>query len=70
MATGKKRGRAGGQGRRDSYGREKVRTHDESRAEALLVAGLTKLELKEGDLDCMIMDSPEKYALAWRVRKS
>lgn len=62
-------GPAMGQGQRDSFSGEEVRTHDESRAEALVVAGLVQLGLQETDLDAMLMNSPEKYALAWLARR-
>ncbi|MDD2240722.1 MAG: transposase [Kiritimatiellae bacterium] len=57
-------------GKRDSYNGEEVLNHDESRAEALIVAGLAKLGLKESDLAAMIKNCPEKYALAWLVRRN
>ena len=56
-------------GKRESYSGEEVRTHDESRAEALIVAGLKKLGMAESALRGMIKNSPEKYALAWLVRR-
>lgn len=57
-------------GRRDSYSGEEVRTHDECRAEELIVAGMDMLGVQETDLGSMIMNSPEKYALAWLVRRN
>lgn len=57
-------------GRRESYSGEEVKTHDEARAEELIVAGLEKLGLEESDLGGMIKNSPEKYALAWLVRRN
>jgi REP element-mobilizing transposase RayT len=56
--------------KRESYSGEEVKTHDEARAEALVVAGLKKLGLNEPDLGNMIKNSPEKYALAWLVRRN
>lgn len=63
-------GGAMSKGQRDSYSGEEVRSHDACRAEALIVAGMAKLGLHEMDLESMIMNSPEKYALAWLVRRN
>ena len=57
-------------GKRESYSGEEVRTHDEAWAEQLVLAGLKKLRLEESDLGRMIKNSPEKYALAWLVRRN
>ena len=56
-------------GKRDSYSGEEVQTHDECQAEALILAGMDKLGLQESNLASMIMNSPEKYALAWLARR-
>ena len=56
-------------GRRDSYSGEEVQTHDERRAEDLIVAGMDELGLQESNLASMMMNSPEKYALAWLARR-
>ena len=47
-----------------------MKTHDEVRAEALVVAGLEKLGLEEADLGDQAKNSPEKYALSWLVRRN
>ena len=57
-------------GKRDSFSGEAVKTHDEARAGKLIRAGMNNLRLQEKDLETMIMNSPEKYALAWLVRRS
>ena len=57
-------------GKRESFSGEEVKTHDEARAEDLIVAGMKKLKLGEADLDAMIKNSPEKYALSWLVRRN
>ena len=59
-----------GTSKRESFGGEEVRTHDETRAEELIVAGMKALGLSDADLDAMIKNSPEKYALAWLVRRN
>ena len=56
-------------GKRASYSGAEVQAHDESRAEELVVAGMKKLKLQESDFGNMIKNSPEKYALAWLVRR-
>ncbi len=63
-------GAAMGTSKRESFNGEEVRTHDETRAEELIAAGMEKLKLAEADLDAMIKNSPEKYALAWLVRRN
>jgi REP element-mobilizing transposase RayT len=57
-------------GKRDSYSGEEVQTHDENRAEDLIVAGMGKLGLQETDMGSMIKNCPEKYALAWLARRN
>jgi putative transposase len=57
-------------GQRDSYGGDEVKTHDKARAEELIVVGMQRLGLQEEDLRGMIKNSPEKYALAWLVRRN
>ena len=56
-------------GKRSSFSGEDVRTHDESHADALIVAGMAKLGLQETALASMIKNSPQKYALAWLARR-
>lgn len=63
-------GTALAKGKRDSFSGEEVQTHDQSRAEDLIVAGMAKLGLTEVDLSFMIKNSPEKYALAWLARRN
>ena len=63
-------GEAMGKGKRESFSGEEVQTHDEARAEELIVAGMKALGLSNVDLDAMIKNSPEKYALAWLVRRN
>lgn len=63
-------GAAMGTSKRESFSGEEVRTHDETRAEELIAFGMKKLKLAEADLDAMIKNSPEKYALAWLVRRN
>lgn len=63
-------GKAMEKGKRDSYSGEEVQAHNETQAEALIFAGLAKLGLAESDLASMIKNSPEKYALAWLVRRN
>ena len=62
-------GRVLEKGKRESFSGEGVQTHDEARAEELIAAGLGKLGLADADLDQMIKNSPDKYALAWLVRR-
>ncbi len=57
-------------GKRNSYSGDEVKTHDITRAEELIVAGMKRLGLHEEDLRGMIKNSPEKYALAWLVRRN
>ena len=63
-------GKAMGKGKRESFSGEEVQTHDESRAEELIAAGMETLGLEESDLESTIKNSPEKYALAWLVRRN
>lgn len=63
-------GQAMEKGKRGSYSGDAVKTHDEARAEELIVAGLRELGHKEAALKSMIKGSPEKYALAWLVRRN
>ena len=51
------------------FGGEPIRRHNEERAERLLVHGLELLGLKEEDLEQLPKNSPEKYALAWPLRR-
>ena len=51
------------------FGGEALQAHDEHRAEALLRAGMVSLKLEERDLLAMPGCRPEKYALAWLVRR-
>ena len=51
------------------FGGAPVRQHNEEQANRLLARGLDGLGLKETDLAGLAKNSPEKYALAWLVRK-
>ena len=62
-------GGALGKGKRDSYGGEEFHSLDESRATALINAGLAKLKLDESGMSSMLKPSSEKYALAWPARR-
>lgn len=55
-------------GQKESYSGDEVKNHDAGRAEALILAGLKKLDLTERDLAGMRKNCPEKYALAWLAR--
>ena len=57
-------------GKRESYSGEEVMAHGLARAEEWIASGLKGLGLQEEDLGGMIKNSPEKYALAWLVRKN
>ena len=62
-------GRALEAGRRASYAGDEVREHGEACAEEWIAKGLAALGLAESDLAELRMNSPEKYALAWLVRR-
>ena len=51
------------------FGGEVARDHNEHRADILLKAGMAKLNIDGSDLSGMPGCSPEKYALAWLVRR-
>ena len=51
------------------FGGEAVRRHNEEQAERLIVRGLGLLGLREADLEGLAKNSPEKYALAWPLRR-
>ena len=55
---------------RESFSGAEVASHDEAAAEQLLLAGLEALGIVEEDLAEMKMSSPEKYALAWLIRRN
>ena len=52
------------------FGGAVIQAHDEQRAEQLVKAGMAKLRLEEPDLANMPGCRPEKYALAWLVRRN
>ena len=56
-------------GRRASYSGDEVREHGEACAEEWIAKGLAALGLTDSDLAGLRMNSPEKYALAWLVRR-
>lgn len=51
------------------FGGDVIRAHDERRAEQLLKDGMARLNLGDSDLPDMPGCSPEKYVLAWLVRR-
>jgi REP element-mobilizing transposase RayT len=55
--------------RRDSFSGDDVRRHDEIEAERLVGLGMNSLALKESDLEQLKKSAPEKYAIAWLIRK-
>ena len=56
--------------RRSSFSGGEVRAHDEACAEAWIAKGMKTLGIAEADLPGLRMNSPEKYALAWLVRRN
>ncbi|NOU35650.1 MAG: transposase [Kiritimatiellaceae bacterium] len=55
--------------RRESFSGTDVRRHDEAEAERLISLGMRVLRLTEKNLTEQKKGSPEKYALAWLVRR-
>jgi REP element-mobilizing transposase RayT len=51
------------------FGGEAIRQHNEEQAERLIAQGLGLLGMKEADLEGLAKNSPEKYALAWPLRR-
>ena len=51
------------------FGGESICQHNEAQAERLIAKGLEWLGLKEEDLAGLAKKSPEKYALAWPLRR-
>ena len=51
------------------FGGDVVQEHDEHRAEKLLKDGMLKLKINDADLADMPGCCPEKYVLAWLVRR-
>lgn len=51
------------------FGGESIRQHNEAQAERLIAKGLEWLGLKEENLAGLAKNSPEKYALAWPLRR-
>ena len=56
--------------RRRSFSGGEVRAHDEACAEAWIANGMKALGIAEADLAGLRMNGPEKYALAWLVRRN
>jgi len=54
---------------RSSFSGGEVRAHDEACAEAWIAQGMKTLGIAEADLSGLRMNSPEKYGLAWLVRR-
>jgi putative transposase len=55
---------------RASFSGAAVRSHDEQAAERLVLAGMDRLGLVEDQLKKMRKNCPEKYAIAWLVRRN
>ena len=55
--------------KRESFSGEELRQHDVVEAERLIKLGMIKLELEDTDFPKQKKSSPQKYALAWLVRK-
>jgi len=56
--------------RRSSFSGEQVRGHDLIEAERLVKTGLKVLGLSEDDLNKLLKNCPQKYAVAWLVRRN
>ncbi len=56
--------------KRESLSGEGIRRHDEFEAERLVLQGLNVLGLQDGDLPGLKKNCPEKYAIAWLVRRN
>lgn len=57
-------------GKRTSFGGEEIREHGEACAEEWIARGMDLLGVSDADLLSLKMNSPEKYALAWLVRRN
>ena len=57
-------------GQRASFGGEERTEHDFANAEQWISSGMERLGITDADLDRQKMNSPEKYALAWLVRRN
>jgi hypothetical protein len=55
--------------KRESFSGAAMKRHDEEQANRLIEQGLTALGLQEEDLFRLPKNSPEKYALAWLIRR-
>ncbi len=56
--------------RRSSFSGAEICAHDEASAEAWIAKGMKRLGIVEADLASLRMSSPERYALAWLVRRN
>ncbi len=56
-------------GKRSSFDGDGIKEHDAACAEAWIAKGMERLGLDESDLKMLKMNGPEKYALAWLVRR-
>jgi len=56
--------------KRESFSGEGIRRHDEFQAERLVQQGLKALKLRDKDLSLMKKNCPQKYAIAWLVRRN
>lgn len=57
-------------GKRASFSGAETQEHDEIQAERWIVKGMEKLGIGNAELPGMLMNSPEKYALAWLARRN
>jgi putative transposase len=56
--------------KRESFSGAEIRQHDDEAAERVLASGMKALGVTDESLSNQIKSSPEKYALAWLVRKN
>lgn len=56
--------------KRESLSGEGIRRHDEFEAERLMEQGLKALGLQDGELLGLRKNCPEKYAIAWLIRRN
>lgn len=56
--------------KRSSFSGVQVVQHDKVEAERLVLAGLSALDLENSDLEGLKKNCPEKYAIAWLVRRN
>jgi hypothetical protein len=56
--------------KRESFSGEEMLQHDTAEAERLVQRGLAALEITEEELSFQKKGSPQKYAIAWLIRKN